>query len=542
MTKSIDNQPKQSFLMEWGVLLVMGLASFILVLDTSMMNVAISAIVEDLNTTVSGVQAAITIYALVMASFMLLGGKLGDIYGMKKTFIVGMIFYGIGTLTAALTPNLAILILGWSIIEGIGAAFVLPMTITMLALKYSGKRLAMAFGVIGGVQAAGAAVGPIYGGFMTTNYSWRLAFASEAVIVVIIFALLFVLPESKKMKGVKVDWLGAVFSISGFATIVLGIILSSQYGWVMAKRPFTIGDITINPFGLSITPILITFGLGMLLIFLHWEQRVEKKGKMPLLHVGMLKNRLLVAGVAVGSILNIYLGGIMFVTPVFLQSALGYDAMKSGLALLPMSIGIMVFSLTTSGLGRKFSPKYIIMAGLGLVSVGLLLLYRVISLEMSSSDMILGFLIFGSGIGLILAQITNVTLGSVSAEENNEASGLNFTFRQMGISMGTAIIGAVLLTTVLISQVSGILDAGNIDVSASEVRQISVVMEDAVQAMSAEEQQAALDSYPPETVTQLNQITSDAWIRGMKVALISMMFTTLMCFGAASFLSNKKLA
>ena len=541
MAETIEKQPKQSFLKEWGVLLVMGLASFILVLDTSMMNVAISAIVEELNTTVSGVQAAITIYALVMASFLLLGGKLGDIYGMKKTFIVGMILYGIGTLTAALTPNLAILILGWSVIEGIGAAFVLPMTITMLALKYSGKRLAMAFGVIGGVQAAGAAVGPIYGGYMTTEFSWRLAFASEAVIVVIIFALLFVLPESKKIKG-KVDWLGAAFSITGLATIVLGIILSSRYGWVMAKRPFTIGDITINPFGLSITPILITFGLGMLLFFLHWERRVEKKGKMPLLHVGILKNKLLLAGVAVGSFLNIYLGGIMFITPVFLQSALGYDAMKSGMALLPMSIGIMVVALTTSGLGRRFSPKYVIMAGLGLVSIGLVLLYSTINLEMSSSDMILGFLIFGSGVGLVLAQITNVTLGSVSAEENNEASGLNFTFRQMGISMGTAIIGAVLLTTVLISQVSGILDAGNIDVSASEVRQISVVMEDAVQAMSPEEQQAALDSYPPETVSQLSQITSDAWIRGMQVGLIAMMFTTLMCLGAASFLSNKKLA
>ena len=540
MTNNKDNQPKESFLKEWGVLLVMGLASFILVLDTSMMNVAISAIVEDLDTTVSGVQAAITIYALVMASFMLLGGKLGDIYGMKKTFIVGMVLYGIGTLTAALTPSLDILILGWSVIEGIGAAFVLPMTITMLALKYSGKRLAMAFGVIGGVQAAGAAIGPIFGGFMTTFFSWRWAFASEAIIVVIIFALLFVLPESKKMKG-KVDWLGAVFSVSGLATIVLGIILSSQYGWVMAKRPFTIGDIAINPFGLSITPVLIAFGLGMLLIFVHWEQRVEKAGKMPLLHVGMLRNGLLVAGVAVGSILNIFMGGMMFVVPVFLQSALGYNAMKSGMALLPMSIAIMVFSLTTSGLGRKFSPKTIIMAGLGLVVVGILLLYRSISLEMISSDMILGFLIFGAGIGFVLAQITNVTLGSVSAEENNEASGFNFTFRQMGISMGTAVIGAILLTTVLLSQVSGMMDAGGIDISASEVRQLSIVMEDAVQAMSAVEQQAALDTLPQETVSQLNQITLDSWVRGMKVALIAMLFTTLMGVGAASFLSNKKL-
>jgi len=497
--------------------------------------------VEDLDTTVSGVQAAITIYALVMASFMLLGGKLGDIYGMKKTFIVGMVFYGIGTLTAALTPSLGILILGWSVIEGIGAAFVLPMTITMLALKYSGKKLAMGFGVIGGVQAAGAAVGPVYGGFMTSFFSWRWAFASEAVIVAIIFALLFVLPESKKMKGVKVDWLGAAFSVSGLATIVLGIILSSQYGWVMAKRPFTIGDIAINPFGLSIALILIAFGLGMLLIFVHWERRVEKAGKMPLLHIGMLRNGLLVAGVAVGSILNIFMGGMMFVVPVFLQSALGYNAMKSGMALLPMSIAIMVFSLTTSGLGRKFSPKTIIMAGLGLVAVGILLLYRVISLEMTSSDMILGFLFFGTGIGFILAQITNVTLGSVSVEENNEASGFNFTFRQMGISMGTAVIGAILLTAVLLSQVSGMMDAGGIDVSTSEVRQLSIVMEDAVQTMSAEEQQTALDSFPPETASQLNQISLDSWVRGMKVALIAMLFTTLMGVVPASFLSNKKL-
>ena len=542
MAETIEKQPKQSFLKEWGVLLVMGLASFILVLDTSMMNVAISAIVEDLNTTVSGVQAAITIYALVMASFLLLGGKLGDIYGMKKTFIIGMILYGIGTLTAALTPNLAVLILGWSIIEGIGAAFVLPMTITMLALKYSGKRLAMAFGVIGGVQAAGAAVGPIYGGFMTTFFSWRLAFASEAVIVVIIFALLFVLPESKKMEGVKVDWRGTALWVIGFASIVMGIILASQYGWVMAKRPFTIGDISINPLGLSITPVLIMFGLGLLVLFFHWEQRVEKAGKMPLLHLGMLKNGLLLAGVTVGTILNIFMGGMMFVTPVFLQSALGFNAMKSGMALLPMSISILLFSLTTSGLGRKYSPRIIIMAGLGLVAVGILLLYRVISLEMSSSDMIIGFLIFGAGIGLILAQITNATLSSVPDEENNEASGFNFTFRQMGISMGTAVIGGVLLTATLLSLVSGILDVGGIDASASEVRQLSVVAEDAVQTMSPVEEQTALDTFPPETVSQLNQITLDSWVSGMKIALIAMLITTLLCFAPASFLSNKKLA
>lgn len=541
MAKNIDNQPKESFLREWGVLLVMGLASFILVLDTSMMNVAISAIVDDLGTTVSGVQAAVTIYALVMASFMLLGGKLGDIYGMKKTFIVGMFFYGIGTLTAALTPNLPILILGWSIIEGVGAAFVLPMTITMLALKYSGKQLAMAFGVVAGVQAAGAAVGPIFGGFMTSFYSWRWAFASEAVIVAVIFVLLFVLPESEKMEGVKVDWLGTAISASGLAAIVLGIIVSSQYGWVMAKRPFTIGGVTISPFGLSITPILIALGFGLLIIFLHWEQRLEKEGKMPLLHVGILKNRLLLAGVMVGGILNIILGGLMFTTPLFLQSALGYDAMASGMALLPMSIGIFAFSLTTTGLGQKFSPKYIIMVGLGFVAVGLVLLFRVTSLEMSPSDMIVGFLVFGMGTGLILGQLTGVTLASVPAEENNEASGVNFTFRQLGVSMGTAVIGAVLLTTFSFSLVSGLLDAAGIDVSRSEVHQISVVLEDALQSMTATEKQAALDSLPPETVSRLNQISLNSWVRGNKVALIAMLFTTLLCAGAASFLSKEKL-
>ena len=541
MTKSKGNPTKTSFLNEWGVLLVMGLASFILVLDTSMMNVAISAIVNDLGTTVSGVQSAITIYALVMAAFMLLGGKLGDIYGMKKTFVVGMIFYGIGTLTAALTPNLVILIIGWSVIEGVGAAFVLPMTITMLALKYSGKKLAMGFGVIGGVQAAGAAVGPIFGGFMTSYFSWRLAFASEAVIVAIIFALLFVLPDSEKMKGVKVDWLGAALSALGLATIVLGIILSSHYGWVMAKRPFTIGNIAINPLGLSITPVLIVFGLGLLFIFLHWEQRLEKAGKMPLLHVGMLKNGLLMAGVIVGGILNIILGGMMFTTPLFLQSALGYDAMQSGIALLPMSIGIFIFALATSGLGQKFSPKYIIMVGLGFVSIGVLVLYRTISLEMRSADMIVGFLIFGMGTGLILAQITNVTLSSVPDEENNEASGINYTFRQLGTSMGTAVIGAVLLSTVLLSQVSGLLDAHNLDIPLTDVRQLSVVMEDSIQAMEPVELQEMIEAMPAETTSALTQISLDAWVRAEKVALIATLFTALLCMGAASFLSDERL-
>lgn len=541
MAKNKENPAKESFLKEWGVLLVMGLASFILVLDTSMMNVAISAIVEDLDTSVSAVQTAITIYALVMASFMLLGGKLGDIYGMKKTFVIGMIFYGIGTLTAALTPSVSILILGWSIIEGIGAAFVLPMTISMVALKYSGKQLAMAFGVIGGVQAAGAAVGPIFGGFMTTYFSWRLAFASEAVIVVIIFALLFVLPESEKLKG-KVDWLGATFSTLGLAAIVMGIILSSTYGWMFAKRPFTIGDIAINPFGLSITPVMIALGFGLLLIFIHWEKRVEKAGKMPLLHVGMLKNGLLIAGVAVGSLVNIFTGGMMFVMPVFLQSALGYNAMASGTALLPMSITILVFALATSGLEPKFGAKRITMGGLALVIIGLLLLYRVISMDMTMMDMVLGLSVFGAGIGFVLAQITNVTLASVSDEENNEASGFNFTFKQMGISMGTAVIGAVLLSTVLLSQVSGLLDTANIDASASEVRQLSIIMEDAMQFMTTAEKQDISGSLTPEMVTQLDQITSDAWMHGIRISLLAMVFLTLLSIGAASFLSDKKLA
>jgi Na+/melibiose symporter-like transporter len=257
--------------------------------------------------------------------------------------------------------------------------------------------------------------------------------------------------------------------------------------------------------------------------------------------VGLLKNGLLMAGVIVGGILNIILGGVMFTTPLFLQSALGYDAMASGMALLPMSVGIFAFSLTTAGLGRKFSPKMIIMAGLGLVAVGLVLLFRVINLEMSASDMIPGFLVFGMGTGLILGQLTGVTLASVSDEENNEASGVNFTFRQLGISMGTAVIGAVLLTTVSLSLVSGILDAGGIDISASEVRQLTVVLEDSVQTMSAVEQQTALDALPPETVSQLKQISLDSWVHGNKVALIAMLFTTLLCVGAASFLSNKKL-
>ncbi len=533
-------QNKQSSLQKWSVLIVMSLASFILVLDTTMMNVAISAIVKDLQTTVQGVQAAIAVYALVMGAFMIMGGKLGDIYGMKKTFIIGMIAYGIGTITAAITPNLAILTLGWSIIEGFGAALVLPMTITILALKYRGRDLAFSFAVVGGVQASGAAVGPIFGGFMTSYFSWRWAFASEAIIVAIIFALLFVLPESKRQTDISLDWLGVFLSAAGMAAVVFGIILSSQYGWWHAKRAFSVGGVEIAPLGLSVVPFMIGAGVILLVLFIHWQQKQEDRGKDPLLHVNLLRNGPLMAGVTAGGIMNVILGGAMFTIPVFLQSALQYDAIQSGIALLPLSISMFIFSLSTASLGRKFKPKYVIQFGFLLMIGGVWLIHRVISLELTNAQLIAGFSVFGAGSGLLLAQITNITLSAVSKEENNEASGLNFTFRQLGASLGTAVIGAVLLTLMSTGVVSGILDAKDISATNTEIKQYTVALEDALATMTDAQKVEALSTLPAETRQSLQEIYFSSWIEAEKSDLLVIIAVIVLGMLVSSFLSDQK--
>src|SRR4051794_14312302 len=235
-----------------ATILILGTAQFVMVLDTTVMNVSISQVVADLDTTVSAVQLAITAYALVMAAFMLTGAKLGDMWGRRRIFAIGLGIYGVGSLITALSPSIGVLLGGWSFVEGIGAVLVIPAIAALTATNYEGRERALAFGLLGGIAGAGVAAGPLIGGFVTSALTWRVVFAGETVVVIAILAFgVRRIQDAPTPEREKLDVVGAALSALGLGLAVFGILKSSQWGLITPTGALTIGGTSITPFGLS---------------------------------------------------------------------------------------------------------------------------------------------------------------------------------------------------------------------------------------------------------------------------------------------------
>src|SRR5215217_2079500 len=346
-------------------IVLLGGAQFVMVLDSSVMNVSISQIVADLDTTIQGVQLAITAYTLVMAALMLAGAKLGDILGRTRTFAIGLGIYGLGSLTTALSPNLTVLLIGWSLVEGLGAALVIPAIVSLIASTYSGPRRALAFGVIGGVAGAAIAAGPLIGGWMTTELSWRYVFAGETVIVIAILLVRRRLISPQKVANPpRLDLVGVALSSLGLGLIVFGILKSSEWGLVEPRGAMTVNGTEITPFGFSAVPFFILGGLGLLMAFAAWEERLQREGRDTLLDRALLRIVPLRAGLLTLMMQQLILLGTFFVLPVYLQVVLGLDAFETGKKLFPLSVALFVAALACPRLARGLAPKRVAQAGL----------------------------------------------------------------------------------------------------------------------------------------------------------------------------------
>lgn len=529
---------KKNFLEKWGALFVLAIATFILVVDTTMMNVSISALVKDLNTDMQKIQIAITIYSLIIASFIITGAKLGDIYGKKKAFLIGAIIYGVGTLTAALSPNVGILILGWSIIEGIGAAIMLPISISLITDMYHGEKRAISLAILAGIGAAASAVGPILGGAFTTYLSWRWAFGMEVVFVILI--LLFngyLQPPIKKLKKVKFDYLGVIYSVLALCSIVLSIITASTLGIIEPKKELFISGIKLEPFGLSIVPFIFIFGVMMLIIFILHEYKLNKKDSDALIKVRIFKNRDFVSGLSVAMIEMIILAGFLFITPVFLQKVVGYSAMETGIALMPMSLAIFVFSVLSPKLAKKIMPKYMIYIGIVLMILGLFLFQQNIDINMTTKQLIVPFFIFGMGAGLIIAQVTNLTLSSLSDSENSEGSAVFNTLKSLGTSLGTAILGSLLITFLSLNLTANIQQ--NIVLDNDSKDQIILAMDSNIKNINKEKAQELAETFTHDEADQMKIIIKKSVIDSMKRTLGIVIIFGWFCLFASFYLPKK---
>jgi MFS family permease len=426
-------------------ILLLGSAQFVMVLDSTVMNVSISQVVDDLDTTVTMVQLAITAYTLVMAAFMLTGAKFGDIWGRRRAFGIGLAVYGVGSLTTALSPNISVLLIGWSGIEGLGAVLVIPAIAALTAANYEGKERALAFALLGGIAGAAAAAGPLIGGFVTTALTWRVVFAAEVVIVLAILTQVRRIGDSHATADVKLDGVGAVLSALGMGLTVYGILKISSWGLFRPTGAMTIGGQEITPFGLSVVPFLITAGIVVLGVFARWEERIEAQGRVPLLRADLLRIPQMRAGLSTVLSQYLILAGTFFVLPLYLQLVLGKDALQTGLKILPISLAMMITATLGPRLATRLSPRRVVQIGMALLFVSILGVMASIQPSLTSPWFGISLAGFGAGLGLTISQLGNVVMSSVPESRSSEAGGVQGVAQNLGQSLGTALIGAVLL-------------------------------------------------------------------------------------------------
>ena len=414
----------------WIPLIVVAFASFIIALDATFMNVSISQVVVDLNTDVSTIQSIMSFYTLITAAFMLLSAKLQDIVGKKRLFLIGAALYGLGTFTASISVNSAMLFMGWSLIEGIAGALMLPATVSLISGTYFGEKRTVALAIVGVMGAVAAAIGPLFGGIMTTFLSWRYGFAVELIIVFIILIFRNSIPDFAPTESrSELDVTGSIISFIGLVLLVLGILSLSK------------------DFNTSI--LVIVLGLISLAVFGYFETRRKRNGQVPLLDMDLFKDRNLRTGTLILFLSYLSMGGALFAVSLFLQGVLQLNAFNTGLTTLPMTIGLLIFAILAPSLTTKLSHKTIMAIGAIMSIIGCLMLSYQFRIDTTIFTLMPGLFILGSGLGFIMALCTDVSLFNIPANSQNNASGVNSTGTSLGESMGTAVIGIILIIGVM---------------------------------------------------------------------------------------------
>ncbi|MFZ1489579.1 MAG: MFS transporter [Ilumatobacteraceae bacterium] len=495
------------------VLVTLAAAQFLMTLDTSVMNVAIATVAADVGTTVTGIQTAITMYTLVMAAFMITGGKIGQIIGRKRAFAIGSVIYGSGSLTTALAPNLPVLLFGWSLLEGLGACLILPAIVALVAGNFDREARPRAYGMVASAGAIAVAAGPLIGGLFTTYASWRWVFAGEVLLVIVILVLTRRMADTPADRDVKLDLVGTALSALGLGLVVYGVLRSGSWGFVTPKPS--------APEWLGLSPViwLITIGALVLLLFLRWEDRLIAQGKEPLINLPRLSNPVLRGGLMAFMFQYLLQAGLFFVVPLYLSVALGLSAIATGVRLMPLSVTLLLAAVGIPRLFPNASPRFVVRVGFLALFAGIAVMVGVLELGAGPEIVTWPMLLAGLGVGALASQLGAVTVSSVPDERSGEVGGLQNTVTNLGASIGTALAGALLISALTASFFTGLAD--HPDVPDQIVSQAEVQLTSGIPFISDRDLEAALADadVEPAVADAIVDANATARIDGLRTAL-----------------------
>ena len=478
--------------------ILLSMAMFVLVVDTSLMNVSISAVVHDLDTTASGVQSAIALEALVSAAFILIGSKIGDLIGRKRAYVIGLLGYAAGALSMTLSQSLTPIIIFWAVIGGLGASLLLPAMQSLIHGNFQGAMQRRAYALVGAAAAIAAAIGPLVGGFITTYLSWRVAFLGEVVIIAV------VLVGSRRVHDVPytgergVDVVGAILSALGMGGVVLGILVWQEGGGAVGA--------------------LLAVGVVALGSLAWWLVKRKREGRPALIDADLFRSKYFRLGISSQTLQQIALGGLMIALPIYLQMVLEYNAMEAGLSLAPLSLSMFAVALIAGKRAGRRSPSRIIRAGFLLLAVGVLVLIPVVPRADSGWAMVVPLLIAGAGLGLLVSQLNNYTLSPIEEERVSEAAGVNSAGGSFGLSFGLAFAGAIMLASLSLL-FTHMADQSAV-LSPAEQQRVATGLEQNAEVMTNTHLEELLVGQPADVKAEIIHINTKARPRALQIALL----------------------
>src|SRR5436190_1325234 len=499
-------EPMEAGSTKLAVLLAM--AMFVLVVDTSLMNVSISYVVDDLDATASGVQGTIALEALVSAAFILIGSKIGDLIGRKRAYVLGLLGYGVGALAMTLAQSLVPIIIFWAVIGGLGASLLLPSMQSLIHGNFSGPMQRKAYALVGAAAAIAAAVGPLLGGFITTYLSWRVGFGFELVIIAIVLVNIRLVKDVPYTGPRQVDPGGAVLSAVGMGGIVLGILVWQEGGGAVGA--------------------LLAVGVAGITSLVWWLRKRKRQGKAVLLDPGLFASKGFRLGISGQTLQQIALGGLMIVLPIYLQMVFEYTAMGAGLTIAPLSLGMFATALVAGKRAGRRRPASLIRAGFGLLAIGVAVLIPIVPRAHNGWYLVLPLLVAGVGLGLLVSQLNNYTLSPIEEERVSEAAGVNSAGGSFGLSFGLAFAGAIMLMTLSWSFTTKADDSDVL--SARQQSQVARVLEHDAQVISNTQLEELLKGKRPAVQDEIIRINSESRHDALQIALIVPLVASMLGF------------